>query len=309
MTISVNKNSETNCGNSDRPIIILGCPRSGTLLASRVIGGSDKHFLITEHSNKAKYCSEDKSGINDTVLWWKNFEYLLWDESSDRPLVETPVYNRDHIEKVKRVYIEQAKSKRLVLKNPAHLTRVRFLKEMFPSALFVFCVRNPWHTLQSMVVKGNNAFLLKTFGNYVLPDDLLMKAAFSWGEAVEVFLRERDDNWVVVKYEDMVLQSRESVRALYDALSVDDETYFEKASCLPVARDRNYYHIKKMFQKTKYKSSIMRAIEPGCKLFSYSSSLDELSEHELKYHLEKTKKKARSLFVFGKRAVQKVKSR
>ena len=308
MTISVCRNSETNCGNSDRPIIIFGCPRSGTLLVSRVIGGSNKHFLITEHSNKAKYCPEDKSGINDAVLWWKNFEYLLWDSESDRPLVEAPVYNRDHLEKVKRVYLEQAKSKRLVLKNPAHLTRVRFLKEMFPSALFVFCVRNPWYTLQSMVIKGNKAFLLKTFGNYVLPDDLLMQAAFSWGEAIEVFLRERDENWMVVKYEDLVFQSRESVRTLYDALSVDDEAYFKKAACLPVAGNHNYYHIIKMFQKNKYKASIMRAIEPGCRLFSYSSSLDELSEHELKYYLEKIKRKARSVFVFGKRVVQKVKS-
>lgn len=307
MTISVNRNSETNCGNSDRPIIILGCPRSGTLLVSRVIGGSNKHFLITEHSNKAKYCPEDKSGINDAVLWWKNFEYLLWDSGSNRPLVETPVYNRDHIEKVKRVYLEQAKSKRLVLKNPSHLTRVRFLKEMFPSALFVFCVRNPWQTLQSMVIKGNNAFLLKTFGNYVLPDDLLMKAAFSWGEAIEIFLRERDKNWVVVKYEDLVFQSRESVRTLYDALSVDDEIYFEKAACLPVARDHNYYHIKKMFQESKYKSSIIRAIEPGSRLFSYSLSIDELNGHKYKYCLGKIKRRARSVFAFGKRVVQKVK--
>lgn len=295
------------CKSSGRPIIIVGCPRSGTLLMSRMIGGSDKHFLITEHANKEKYCPEDISRVNDAVLWWESFKYSVWDNRTNRPLVETPIYNRERIEKAKKFYLRLSKSKRLVLKNPAHLARIRFLKEMFPCALFVFCVRSPWHTLQSMVIKGNKAFLLKTFGNYVLPDDLLLRAAFSWGEAIEIYLRERDDNWIVAKYEDFVFCSKESIRALYEALFIDDEKYFEKALTFPRVREHNYYYVKKLFQESKYKSNIMRAIESGCKLFSYPSSLDQLSGHKVKYHSDVIKRKVQSIIGSGKQAVRKAK--
>ena len=296
----------TRSDKSDRPIIILGCPRSGTRLLARIIGGSDSHFLITEHANKVRSCPEDVSGINDTVLWWENFEYYLWDQRTSRPLVETPIYDRDQIDRVRSIYIEHAETKRLVLKNPAHLTRIRFLKEMFPNAVFVFCVRNPWHTLQSMVVKGNKAFLLKTFGNNVLPDDLLFRAAFSWSEAIEIYLRESDENWVLVKYEDLVSQSRESIRTLFDVLFIDDEEYFEKAVTLPEARNKDYSYIAKLFQANNYKSSIIRAIEPGCKLFAYPLSIDEVDDMIIREHSAKIKGR-NAIFDFGKRLTRYIK--
>ena len=291
---------------SDRPIIIVGCPRSGTRLLARLIGGSDSHFLITEHANKERSCPEDVSGINDTVLWWENFEYYLWDQRTSRPVVETPIYDRDQIHRVRSIYIEHAKTKRLVLKNPAHLTRIRFLKEMFSNAFFVFCLRNPWHTLQSMVAKGNKAFLLKTFGNNVLPDDLLFRAAFSWSEAIEIYLRESDENWVLVKYEDLVVHARESIRTLFDVLSIADEEYFEKAVNLPEVKNRDYSHIRKLFQENNYKSSIIRAIEPGCKLFAYPLSIDEVDRMILRENSNKMKNRS-GIFDFGKRLTRYIK--
>ena len=52
---------------------------------SRILGCPAKHFLITEHKNKAS-CPEDRSGILDSQLWWNIFEFESWNPNFDRPL-------------------------------------------------------------------------------------------------------------------------------------------------------------------------------------------------------------------------------
>ena len=41
-----------------RPIIITGCPRTGTRLVARILGGHSDHFLITELFKKSQYKAE-----------------------------------------------------------------------------------------------------------------------------------------------------------------------------------------------------------------------------------------------------------
>ena len=100
-------------------------------------------------------------------------------------------------------YLELAGSKRLVIKNPYGLARVDMLKHMFPDALFVFSLRAPWPTIQSATRKGNSAFLLPTDFVNSLPDSLLLRAAATWAESIEVLWRERDANWMLVRHEDL----------------------------------------------------------------------------------------------------------
>ena len=300
--------AEEDLGAARRPIIIVGCPRSGTCLTSRIIGGSDRHFLITEHSDKQKHCPEDRSGVIDSELWWTSFEYPLWDHRRRRPLVETPVYDARRIPEIRRFYLELARSRRLVLKNPTHLTRIHFLKEMFPSAYFVYCVRHPWHTLQSMIIKRNSSFLLRTPRNHGLPDDLLLKAAHSWGEANEIYLRERDDDWVVVKYEDLVNRSREIIRSLFDALDIDDEGQIEKVASLPRSIERNYYDIQRMFERSRYRSEITASLQPGCELFSYSLSFDGMKADRSEYRSEELRRHVRRMGKFGRRLANRLRS-
>jgi hypothetical protein len=300
--------AEEDRGAARRPIIIVGCPRSGTCLTSRIIGGSDQHFLITEHSNKQKHCPEDSSGVIDSELWRTSFEYPLWDHRKRRPLVETPVYDERLIPEIRRFYLGLSKSRRLVLKNPAHLTRIPFLKEMFPLAYFVYCVRHPWHTLQSMIIKRHSPFLLRTSRNHGLPDDLLLKAAFSWGEANEIYLRERDDHWVVAKYEDLVRRSKETIQSLFDALDIDDERHIEKAASLPKPTERNYYQIQRLFEKSRYRSEITASLQRGCELFSYSLSFDGLKANRSEYRSEEVKRHVRRMGHFGRKMANRLRS-
>jgi hypothetical protein len=257
----------------ERPVIIVGCPRSGTLLMSRILGGCKDHFLITEHSNKLRNCPEDRSGVDDAALWWGKFDYEGWDRRSRRPPVETPVYNRDIIADVRSIYLSLSRGKRLVLKNPSHLCRIPFLKEMFPKAFFVFCARNPWHTLQSMTIKGNESFLLRTKRSAALPEDLLLKAAVSWQEAAEVYQQEKDDNWILVKYEDIVSSPAETIGKLFHFLEIRDQSCLSTALRLPKAKSHHYDPVRKLFFKSRHKAEMLEAIEKGNKYLSYPLEL------------------------------------
>lgn len=286
--------------NNYRPVVIVGCPRSGTLLTARIVGINYDHFLITEHSNKA-ICPEDRSGIIDSQLWWQNFEFEKWDDKTKRPMVETPVYNQENISKVRDIYTRLAYNKRLFIKNPAHLTRVNFLKEMFPNALFVFCVRNPWHTLQSMIKfhvlsKDKDFFLLRTRTNYELPDDLLLKTAFSWGEAIDIYFQRRGENWIAVKYEDLIFDTKNAVRRLFNFLGIKDEYYYDKAIQIPRKNTNEYFLIKKYFKKCKFKPEIITSLERGCKYFEYSISPDSVKGKALIYYSRRLHAIIRSLF-------------
>jgi hypothetical protein len=47
---------------AEPPIIIVGCPRSGTCLSARLIGSAANLWLITEHTNKRKNRPEAQMG-------------------------------------------------------------------------------------------------------------------------------------------------------------------------------------------------------------------------------------------------------
>jgi hypothetical protein len=150
--------------------------------------------------------------------------------------------------------------------------------------------------------------LLRTSRNHDLPDDLLLKAAFSWGEANEIYLRERDDDWVAVKHEDLVHRSKETIRSLFDALDIHDERHIEKATSLPKATERNYYHIRRLFEKSRYRSEITASLEPGCKLFSYSLSFDGMKADRSEYRSEEVRRHVKRVGNFGRKVANRLRS-
>ena len=78
-------------------------------------------------------------------------------------------------------YLEMAGDKRLVIKNPLGLARVDMPKTMFPDALFVLSLRAPWPTIQSATLRGNRSFIVPTEFVNSLPDNLILRAAATWG--------------------------------------------------------------------------------------------------------------------------------
>lgn len=275
----------------DRPIVILGCPRSGTQLVARMLGQCGDHFLITEHKDKS-LCPEDRAGLSDNEIWWRNCAFEAWDQENCKPLVETPVFDQEAVETMARVYRGMAQGRRLVLKNPQNVTRVPFLKAMFPNALFVFCVRHPWHTIQSMSIKDFRAgrfrdkSVLRTKVNLALPQNQLLRAAHSWSFAIETYLAERDDAWTSHRYEDLVSMADEALAELFTFLSIDDDRAQERAASLPRDPVSNFYVANRMFAENAYQNEIIDAIQPGCEVFAYEPSPAALPSDATSYYLD-----------------------
>ena len=258
---------------ANRPVLIVGCTRSGTKLVSRLIGGHPDNFLITEHREKF-HIPEDRSGVCEEFLWCNNFAYERWAKNGN-PLVRVPRYNEEDIAVMRELFLTFAGEKRLIIKNPQNIMRIPFLRKMFPDALYVFCVRNPWHGAQSRLAAGNVNYQLASRKNFDLPNDLLLKSVYSWKESIDLFEREKNENWQAVRYEDVVFKTRETVNKLFDFLGMtSDSEYFEKACRLSRDLEHRYYPIKKAFRKSKFKKEIMEIVNAGCRVFPYEASID-----------------------------------
>jgi hypothetical protein len=291
-----------------RPIIILGCPRSGTKLIARIIGGHPDIFLITEHKLK-KIIPEDDAKIIDCDIW---FNFCKFDEYDDRgyPIVRRPNYNKEDFDKVRKVYLDLANGKRLATKNPQHLTRVDILQEIFPDAQFVFCIRNPWHTIQSSMFGSLGNFYVLSEKTKNTTDDFLLKSASSWQEAIDMYLSKKDSNSsIAIRYEDVIYNTKDTLDKLFNFLGLDDKLYLEKVMSLPKQLNHNFYPIKRKFNKSEYKSDINKMLENGCNIFSYPVSVDVLEGDFFSYFFSKknlNKTKKRVLCIFGKESIKKI---
>jgi len=272
----------------NQPVFIVGCTRSGTKLISRIIGGHKDNCLLTEHREKF-HIPEDKSGVCECYIWWNNFEHSHWDRNGE-PLVRTPLYNEEDIKRVKETYLRIAGNKRLIIKNPQNILRIPIIKKMFPDALFIFCVRNPWHGLQSRVISGKAKYLIASKKNLELKNDLLLKSIYSWKESIDVYNQEKDDNWHVVRYEDTVFNTKDTVKKVFDFLGMrEDKEYFDRVCSMPHDLKHTFYPVKKAFNKSKFKKEIMDIVESGCKTFPYDASIDSVPGDAWHYYFAEKK--------------------
>jgi len=243
---------------ADGPIVVLGCPRSGTRLAARVLGQPEGHFLVTEHTDKSGL-PEERSGVKDSELWWRHFRFHGEPDRAPRPPVELSRWDPAAALALAADYRRLAGDRRLVVKNPQNLMRVGQLRMLFPDAHFVFVLRDPLKVLAS-ACEGNDrkagksfwrrlarrlsrrhrsqpklpqAHLLKSPALALLPDDLFLRAAWSWAEACEVHGREQGPGWHLLRYEELTARPAETVAALYAALGIDDAAAAARAAALP----------------------------------------------------------------------------
>lgn len=269
----------------DSPIIILGAARSGTTLLARIMGSSDEVFLITEVAPhlKTRNCPEDTSGVSDAELWRCHFTFGAWQSDKPRPVCERPAYDPAKLESMRLRYLQLAGEKRLVIKNPLGLARVDMLKTMFPEALFVFSLRAPWPTIQSATIRGNKSYIVPTEFVNSLPDNLILRAAATWAESVDVLMRERDANWIVVRHEELVARPHEVIAQLYDRAGLAPEPMVAHAARLPERRAREYSFIKYQLMTHPYRDEIFSLVEKRAKVLGYDANLSALPGSGLRY--------------------------
>lgn len=270
-----------------RPIIILGAARSGTTLLARIMGSSPEVFLITEIAPhlKPRHCPEDRSGVSDSDLWRRHFTFGAWHVHRPRPVCERPLFDLSKLESMRDRYLQMADGKRLVIKNPLSLARVDMLKAMFPEALFIFSMRAPWPTIQAATIKGNSSFILPTEFVNSLPNDLILRAAGSWAESIDVLRREREADWIVVRHEELVARPHAMTAELYNRAGLSDVSV-ASAAHLPETRVRDYSFIKYQLMAHPYRAEIASLLQERARSFGYDANLSALPGSGLRYAAE-----------------------
>lgn len=261
------------------PIVICGCPRSGTQMMGRVFGNlSDDFCLVTEHTSKATVIPEDQSGVEDHRLWWTHFEYQQWDSDAGCPIVDIPVSHPDSILNLRAAYEQLAMGRRLVIKNPSHILYPSLVRDVFPEAHFVYCQRSPWPTLQSMTKKGRESFLLRSPRQTETGLSLLERAAIGWSDAVNSYLTSRDDRWCVSEYDSVVADPRNEIGQICEQLSIPRGSGFEAAVAIPaLSPNDDFSFIKRGFAQSPSRERIADELRAGCEQFGYPLSPNGLS--------------------------------
>jgi hypothetical protein len=238
---------------------------------ARILGGCAGHFLITEHKNKKSACPEDRSGLRDNVLWWETFEYSRSRPHRRRPDVDEPVAAPESTAALRQLYLSAGEEQRLVIKNPLHIVRVPVLNEMFPGAFFVYCVRHPLATMRSMIGgKGKAKNFLRTTRSLGEPNDRLVRAASSWAEANSLYLRHRNQQWILMRYEDVIEDTASTLDQVFSFLRIEDPEGLERASKLPERRDHDYGDIWSRVQENPHRERILALIAEGADRLGYA---------------------------------------
>jgi hypothetical protein len=203
----------------ERPVFVIGNPRSGTSLFVRCFG---KHPTLAEWSEAGE-------------VWDAEF----YDAEQDHKLTEADLTTRDR-ERVRNTFLTYTAlsgKERFVNKHPRNSLRIGFIREIFPDARFIHLVRHPIGAVDSMIRRSREAWRRdRPLGGFVRPpgwkddvdEDAITKFSRCWKRVNEHVLRERDENCTTVKYEAFcesplsVLRTQQQAVGLEPALSRGD---------------------------------------------------------------------------------------
>lgn len=134
-----------------RPVFVVGAPRSGTMLLYSVLRASSSlaHWRPTEAHE----------------VWELDHHPRLtgWTSNVLTPADATP----DVIRRIHRSFLlVTGRNKRLIDKTPRNVLRVSFMNEVFPDALFIYLKRDGRENVNSLI----NAWRSKRYRTYRLPE-------------------------------------------------------------------------------------------------------------------------------------------
>ena len=220
-------------GELDRPIFIIGAPRSGTSLLYSILRTSSKlaHWPGEAHE-----------------VWEADYHPALrgWESNSLTPEDVEPA----PAAKIKReFFLVAGKGKRLIDKTPRNAGRVGFINALFPDARFVFLQRDGRDNVNSLM----NAWRTPRYRTYALPEPhsipgvdpkwwkfvlysgwrndaagpLEVVCAKQWSvsndSALDAGANIPEDRWLKIRYEDLVAEPEAEVGRLMEGLDLPYE--------------------------------------------------------------------------------------
>jgi hypothetical protein len=142
----------------------------------------------------------------------------------DVPQAEREAWKRDLLQFIKRLSLDDPR--RIVIKSPPHTARVRLLLEMFPQAKFVHIARDP-QAIYSSTIKLWQSLNTEEGLQAVRDDSWLSQSVVdSLKRMYDAYLEDRkllaDNQLVELRYEDLVQDPKQQLRAIYERLDLGD---------------------------------------------------------------------------------------
>jgi len=119
--------------------------------------------------------------------------------------------------------VTACKPKRLVLKSPPHTCRIKVLKEMFPDAIFIHIVRNPYVVFPSTMNLWKSLYAKQGFQtptNHGLEHHVLETFVQMHEQLHQTRHLVDDDHFYELRYEDLVRDPVRQMRAMYNRLKL-----------------------------------------------------------------------------------------
>lgn len=240
----------------DRPILVIGCNRSGTTLIFNNLAEHPRTWSLYEESQHVFYR-----------------HYPIHPDAGDR-LVEPPppeiaasitraFYREAHnkeffkdlpgLRVIPRKAIQRPMNRlykrpplRLVEKTPANSLRIPFLVTLFPDARIVFLIRRPEDTISSLMEgwknwsgNGSGPWTF-TRWHYVVPPGwrawtgrpLAEICAFQWVESTRTALQDLERHcpgrYLLVRYEDMIAEPVGTFAGIRRYCELAESPYFDR---------------------------------------------------------------------------------
>jgi hypothetical protein len=239
----------------DRPIIVIGCNRSGTTLLFNNLGEHPETWSLYEESQEIFYRHfpiDPEAGDRLTVAPAPDVGRLiteaLFAQSHNKEVVrDTPLLRllpRKLLQRpVNRLY--KRPPIRLVEKTPANSLRIPFLSALFPDAKFLFLVRRAEDVISSLMEgwkhwSGTGAGAWK-YGkwHYLVPpgwqawtaEPLPRICAFQWVESTRTAWADLEhhcpDRYLLVRHEDAIARPADVYRRILDFCELPPSRSFE----------------------------------------------------------------------------------
>ena len=220
-------------GTLDRPIFIIGAPRSGTSLLYAILRTSSKlaHWPGEAHE-----------------VWEADYHPALrgWDSNA----LGVSDFERDAAERIRRsFFLVTGSKKRLIDKTPRNALRVPFVNALFPDARFVYLMRDGRDNVNSLI----NAWRTPRYRTYEMPEPhsipgvdpkwwkfvlypgwredvrgpVEVVCAKQWIASNDLALAASKDvdasRWAAIRYEDLVEEPEAEIGRLMEALELPYE--------------------------------------------------------------------------------------
>lgn len=205
----------------EKPIIMVGCPRSGTSIAVELFA---THPWVANRSEAGQVWDPDHYYDPNAHHHWG--AEMVTEEGARRLHAKFEYYR------------QRSGRKRLVNKHPRNSVRIDYIRQIFPDAFFIHVIRDGRAVVNSIINKTQREPTRQRipFGNFCKPphwrqflrDDPVEQAALQWREIVRYVLSRRHElgaRYQEFKYEDMCSMPRETFASMFEfaGLPVSDE--------------------------------------------------------------------------------------